>query len=198
MLNLSSPDLESSRNKVFASTSTDWAVYSIDKTESLKLVEIGKDLDDFKDELVDDGKILFGIVRIQDSDTGLYKIVFVSFLGDGVPVSSKGKYHQYVSSLSSFFKGFHVHIQARSETDVEPAQILQKVKDASGAKYKIREMDAVERDVPFNARQSLPREQDIKGYGNVLYILNKSVANNFGFADRSPSCKTKVHYRQSN
>jgi hypothetical protein len=165
MLNFSSPELESSRNNVFSSTSTDWAVYSIDKNDALKVLETGQDLEEFKDEF-DDSKLLFGIVRIQDSDTGLYKIVFVSFLGDGVPVSSKGKYHLYVSSLSSFFKGYHVHIQARSEADVEPAQILQKVKDASGAKYKIREMDAIQRDVPFNSRKSLPKEQDIKGYGN--------------------------------
>ena len=166
MLNLSSPDLESSRNHEFISTSSDWAVYSIDKTEALKLVQVGQELEDFKQEF-DDSKLLFGIVRISDSDTGLYKIVYVSFLGDGVPVSSKGKYHSYASSLSLFFKGFHVHIQARSEADVEPAQILQKVKDASGAKYKIREMDAVQRDAPLNSRRSLPKEQDIKGYGTI-------------------------------
>lgn len=175
MLNLSSPDLESSRSKVFSSTSADWAVYTIDKTESLKLAETGKGLEEFKEELIDDGKILFGIVRIQDSDTGLYKIVFVSFLGDGVPVSSKGKYHQYISTLSSFFKGFHVHIQARSEADVEPEQMLQKVKDSSGAKYKIREMDEVDRDVPFYSRKSIPKEKDIKASSNI-FIFNLKVS----------------------
>jgi hypothetical protein len=166
MLNLSSPDLESSRNHVFTSTSNDWAVYSIDKTEALKLVEVGQELSDFQQEF-DDSKLLFGIVRLYDSDTGLYKIVLVSFLGDGVPVSAKGKYHSYASSLTSFFKGFHLHIQARSEADVEPAQILQKIKDASGAKYKSREMDAVQRDASTNSKKSLLKEQDIKVNGTI-------------------------------
>ena len=32
-------------------------------------------------------------------------------------------------------KGFHVEITARSEVDVDPAVIMKKVQDSSGAKY---------------------------------------------------------------
>ena len=177
MINLSAHDLVDSKNKVFNSTDCEWAIYSIDKNDALRVAEIGSGLADFKEELIDDGKILFGIVRVQDDDTGLYKIVLVSFLGEGVPVSSKGKYHQYVSALSSFFKGFHIHIQARSEEDVEPSQILQKIKDASGAKYKLQEMETVDRQVPFNSRKSLPKEQEINSQSYNHKFSNLKVSS---------------------
>ena len=52
-------------------------------------------------------------------------------------MSKKGQYHQQLSAMTQFFKGYHVHIQARSEEDIKPEVILKKVKDASGAKYGI-------------------------------------------------------------
>ena len=39
--------------------------------------------------------------------------------------------------MSTLFKGYHVHIQARSEDDVSMESIMNKVKQASGAKYGI-------------------------------------------------------------
>ena len=50
--------------------------------------------------------------------------------------------------MTHFFKGYHLHIQARCAEDVDPAEILKKVKDASGAKYSIHKETAVPEEAP--------------------------------------------------
>jgi hypothetical protein len=52
-----------------------------------------------------------------------------------VPATKKGMYNFHVAQVQGFFKGYHVHIHARNDMDIEPNAILQKVKDSSGAKY---------------------------------------------------------------
>lgn len=55
--------------------------------------------------------------------------------GGGVPERTKGYFTSHLNAVSKILHGYHVQITARSDTDIEPANILQKVADASGSKY---------------------------------------------------------------
>ncbi|KAJ3257045.1 hypothetical protein HDU77_002882 [Chytriomyces hyalinus] len=117
---------------------TNWAIFGYDRmSNDLKVIESGDGgLDELAEEW-DDSKILYAVARVVEPISNLPKTVFISWCGDGVPVAKKGLFHHHVNDAVKFFKGFHVHINARSEIDVTPDAIMKKIKDSSGAKYSI-------------------------------------------------------------
>jgi hypothetical protein len=62
----------------------------------------------------------------------------ICWCGDGTPIGKKGLFNMHVNDVANYFRGFHVQINARTEDDVDPKLIMQKVKDSSGAKYSIQ------------------------------------------------------------
>lgn len=109
------------------------------------------ELADLIDEF-SEGKIQFGFLKIKDPNTGLPKMVLIAWCGEGVPERTKGYFTSHLATVSKFLQvsqhpgrarsprsdlvqGYHVQITARSDRDLTPEGILQKVSDASGAKY---------------------------------------------------------------
>jgi hypothetical protein len=89
-------------------------------------------------DLVEDfneGRIQFAFVRVKDPNTGLPKNVLIAWCGGGVPERTKGYFTSHVAAVSKVLHGYHVQITARSDADLVPEDIVQKVADASGAKY---------------------------------------------------------------
>ncbi|KAI9336553.1 hypothetical protein BDR26DRAFT_485842 [Obelidium mucronatum] len=120
-----------------------WAIFGYDKmSNDLKVLGSGEDgLEELAEEW-DDSKILYAFARVIEPISKLPKLVFISWCGDGVPVAKKGLFHHHVNDAVKFFRGFHVHINARAEIDVTPDAIMKKVKDSSGAKYSIHNEQA--------------------------------------------------------
>ncbi|KAJ9157605.1 Drebrin-like protein [Pleurostoma richardsiae] len=90
------------------------------------------------DELIEDfneGRIQFAFVKVKDPNTGLPKNVLIAWCGGGVPERTKGYFTSHLAAVAKVLHGYHVQITARSDSDLEPASIIQKVSDASGAKY---------------------------------------------------------------
>ncbi|KAF7174110.1 hypothetical protein CNMCM5623_006450 [Aspergillus felis] len=120
-----------------------WAVFSVstplvnafqrnsDSKESvLKVQNTGAgELEDLIDEF-SEGKIQFAFVKVTDPNTGLPKNVLIGWCGEGVPERTKGYFTSHL-----LLQNYHVQITARSEGDLTPEGIIQKVGDASGAKY---------------------------------------------------------------
>lgn len=52
-----------------------------------------------------------------------------------MPERTKGYFTSHSAAVAKILHGYHVQITARSDSDLEPAAIIQKVSDASGAKY---------------------------------------------------------------
>ncbi|KAJ1566329.1 hypothetical protein HK405_010238, partial [Cladochytrium tenue] len=116
-----------------------WALFSYDRNfADLHVAATGQGLDDLADEW-DDNLVQYAFARVVEPTSRLPKFVFVSWCGEGVPVAKKGGYNYHLSDVVRFFKGFHVHISARSDVDVTKAAILRKVEDSAGAKYAARE-----------------------------------------------------------
>ncbi|RDW64279.1 putative actin binding protein [Aspergillus mulundensis] len=125
-----------------------WALFSVStplvsafqqdagsKESVLKVQDTGEgELADLLDEF-SEGKIQFAFVKVIDANTGLPKCVLIAWCGEGVPERTKGYFTSHLSTVSRFLHGYHVQITARSEADLTVEGIIQKVGDASGAKY---------------------------------------------------------------
>ncbi|KAJ1971111.1 actin binding protein, partial [Dimargaris verticillata] len=134
-----SKDLVSTHQRILqGDESLGWVVYGYDKgTNDLKVLEEGDgDLDELADEF-DDGKIQYAFVRIQDSNTRLPKFAFISWCGSGVPVAKKGLFGSHLNDVATYFKGYHVQIDARDADDVDPDRIRRKISESSGARYSV-------------------------------------------------------------
>lgn len=130
-----------------SSTAARWALFSVQaplvsafqesgtKESVLKVQGTG---DGELSELIEDfseGRIQFAFVRVKDPNSGLPKHVLIAWCGGGVPERTKGYFTSHVAAVSKVLTGYHVQITARSDADLEPERIVQKVADASGAKY---------------------------------------------------------------
>ncbi|KAL8907581.1 MAG: hypothetical protein Q9207_001318 [Kuettlingeria erythrocarpa] len=131
-----------------SSTHGQWAVFSVSaplanafqpdaggKESVLKVQSTGDgELTDLIDEF-SDGRIQFAFVRVNDPNTSLPKFVLIAWCGEGVPERTKGYFTSHLATVSKVLHGYHVQVTARSDRDITPESIVQKVSDASGSKY---------------------------------------------------------------
>ncbi|KAL8910460.1 MAG: hypothetical protein Q9171_004254 [Xanthocarpia ochracea] len=125
-----------------------WAVFSVSaplanafqpdaggKESVLKVQSTGEgDLADLIDEF-SDGRVQFAFVRVKDPNTTLPKFVLIAWCGEGVPERTKGYFTNHLAAVSKVLHGYHVQVTARSDRDLTPESIVQKVADASGSRY---------------------------------------------------------------
>lgn len=124
-----------------------WAVFTVaaplvsafqhdgGKESVLKVQSTGEgELVDLVDEF-SDGRIQFAFVKVKDPNTSLPKNVLIAWCGEGVPERTKGYFGSHLTVVSKLLHGYHVQVTARSDADLSPEKIIQKVSDASGAKY---------------------------------------------------------------
>lgn len=125
-----------------------WAVFSVsaplanafqsgpgNQESVLKVQSTGEgELLDLVEEF-SDGRIQFAYVKIKDSNTGLPKNALIAWCGEGVPERTKGYFTSHTAAVAKLLHGYHVQITARSDRDLTPETIVQKVADASGSKY---------------------------------------------------------------
>ncbi|KXL46641.1 hypothetical protein M433DRAFT_65379 [Acidomyces richmondensis BFW] len=129
-------------------TYAQWAVFAVqaplvsafqqaegNKESVLKVQSTGEgELADLCDDF-SDGRIQFAYVKVKDPNTGLPKNVLVAWCGEGVPERTKGYFTSHLNAVSKLLHGYHVQIVARSDRDLTPEGIIQKVADSSGSKY---------------------------------------------------------------
>ena len=124
-----------------------WALFSVQaplvsafqaessKESVLKVQTTGEgELTDLIEEF-SDGRIQFAFVKVKDPNTTLPKSVLVAWCGEGVPERTKGYFTSHLNAVSKVLHGYHVQVTARSDRDLSPELIVQKVSDASGSKY---------------------------------------------------------------
>ncbi|KAL8970910.1 MAG: hypothetical protein Q9183_001304, partial [Haloplaca sp. 2 TL-2023] len=131
-----------------SATQGQWAIFSVSapltnafqsdpgsKESVLKVQSTGDgELTDLIDEF-SDGRIQFAFVRVKDPNTTLPKFVLIAWCGEGVPERTKGYFTSHLTAVSKVLHGYHVQVTARSDRDLTPESIVQKVSDASGSKY---------------------------------------------------------------
>ncbi|APA13682.1 hypothetical protein SS1G_07643 [Sclerotinia sclerotiorum 1980 UF-70] len=103
------------------------SVLKVQSTGEGELIDL---IEDFSE-----GRVQFAFVKVKDPNTTLPKYVLIGWCGEGVPERTKGYFTSHLAAVSKILHGYHVQITARSESDLAPESIVQKVADASGAKY---------------------------------------------------------------
>ncbi|EDV20883.1 uncharacterized protein TRIADDRAFT_31115 [Trichoplax adhaerens] len=113
-----------------------WALFGYEgKSHVLKVVETSDgDLQDLIEEL-NGSKIMYAFCRVIDPNTKLPKFVLINWSGDGVPTTVRGTCSNHVRYVTEFFRGAHLVINARSEDDVDPDSVIDKVSKSSGSNY---------------------------------------------------------------
>lgn len=111
----------------FAADSGKESVLSVQTTGEGELADL---IEDFSD-----GRIQFAFVKVKDPNTTLPKNVLIAWCGEGVPERTKGYFTSHLNAVSKVLHGYHVQVTARSERDLTPELIVQKVADSSGSKY---------------------------------------------------------------
>jgi len=117
-------------------SSTTWALFGyVPKSNKLKLDETGSgDIEELK-EALSDGKVQYAAFRVQDEKTNLGKVLFINWVGEGVPEARKGITSAHVTKIAQLLKGFHVQVNARNENDLDARTLKDKVSKAAGAYY---------------------------------------------------------------
>lgn len=103
---------------------------SVLKVQTTGEGELADMIEDFSD-----GRIQFAFVKVRDPNSGLPKSVLVAWCGEGVPERTKGYFTSHLNAVSKVLHGYHVQVTARSDRDLTPEVIVQKVADSSGSKY---------------------------------------------------------------
>ncbi|CAG8471373.1 23582_t:CDS:10 [Cetraspora pellucida] len=115
-----------------------WVIYGYDKGgNDLKVLGSGDGgLDELQEEF-NDGKIQYAYVKLKDPNSELPKIVLIGWCGEGVPEAKKGLFNSHLNEVSNFLKGYHLQINARSESDIDPSYIMKRIEESGGSKYSI-------------------------------------------------------------
>ncbi|KAK1800339.1 hypothetical protein P4O66_005475 [Electrophorus voltai] len=139
--------------------STNWALFTYEgNSDNIRVAAKGDGgLEEMMQEL-NNGKVMYAFCRVQEPSSGVPKFVLINwwssvfvsvqqssvcvrvqwssvFTGEGVKVVRKGMCANHVQSMSNFLRGAHVTINARSEDDVEPDVIMDRVAKAAGVNY---------------------------------------------------------------
>lgn len=89
-------------------------------------------LDEFVDAF-DDARIEYGFVRVEFNNVN--KVVLVGWIGENVCARQRLTFNAHMSAIAKQFPGHHVQITARSNDELSPKIILDKLNTAAGSKY---------------------------------------------------------------
>uniref|UniRef100_A0A182JWK5 Drebrin n=1 Tax=Anopheles christyi TaxID=43041 RepID=A0A182JWK5_9DIPT len=121
-------------------SATNWALFGYEgQTNVLKLQETGEDgISELAAEL-NSGKIQYAFLRVDNSETGIAKFVFVNWQGEGAPIARKGTCAKHVRDVTALLHGAHITVHATNEDDVEEARILEKLQKVVVNDFKVKD-----------------------------------------------------------
>ncbi|XP_067255171.1 drebrin-like a isoform X2 [Chanodichthys erythropterus] len=138
-LSKNGPALTDAYNEVVnGKTDTNWVLFTYEgNSNDIRVAGKGDGgLEEMVEEL-NSGKIMYAFCKVLNPSSGVSKFVLINWTGEGVKDVRKGVCANHVHSMANFLRGAHVTINARSDDDVEPAAIMEKVFKGSGVNYNI-------------------------------------------------------------
>uniref|UniRef100_A0A8C2A991 Drebrin-like a n=1 Tax=Cyprinus carpio TaxID=7962 RepID=A0A8C2A991_CYPCA len=138
-LSKNGPALTDAYNEVVnGRTATNWVLFTYEgNSNDIRVAGKGDGgLEEMVEEL-NSGKVMYAFCKVLDPSSGVPKFVLINWTGEGVKDIRKGVCANHVHSMANFLRGAHVTINARSDDDVEPAAIMEKVAKGSGVNYNI-------------------------------------------------------------
>jgi len=113
-------------------TATNWVIYGyVPKTDKITVDQTGTGgLAEMLD-CMSDGKVHYCFIRFNVN--GVYKYVYISWCGEGVAGLRKGSFAGHAVDMGKLLHGYHVQINARSESDIDEKDILSRLARATGS-----------------------------------------------------------------
>uniref|UniRef100_A0A2M4AIN2 Putative drebrin n=1 Tax=Anopheles triannulatus TaxID=58253 RepID=A0A2M4AIN2_9DIPT len=121
-------------------SATNWALFGYEgQSNVLKVQETGEDgISELAAEL-NSGKIQYAFLRVDNSETGIAKFVFINWQGEGAPIARKGTCAKHVRDVTDLVHGAHITLHATNEDDVEEARILEKLQKVVVNDFKVKD-----------------------------------------------------------
>uniref|UniRef100_A0A182Q6J9 Drebrin n=1 Tax=Anopheles farauti TaxID=69004 RepID=A0A182Q6J9_9DIPT len=121
-------------------SATNWALFGYEgQTNVLKVQETGEDgITELAAEL-NSGKIQYAFLRVDNSETGIAKFVFINWQGEGAPIARKGTCAKHVRDVTGVLHGAHITVHATNEDDVEETRILEKLQKVVVNDFKVKD-----------------------------------------------------------
>ncbi|OQV21487.1 putative PHD finger protein 14 [Hypsibius exemplaris] len=118
------------------SSTTNWAVFGYEgHSNTLQVTATGEgSLEEMADNL-STGSCMYAFCRVKDPKTTLFKYVLIIWQGEGAPDTRRGICSNHIRPVTALFKGVNVTLTARTEEEVEPSAILEKVAKASSSTF---------------------------------------------------------------
>ncbi|CAI5759307.1 unnamed protein product [Candida verbasci] len=136
-------DLSSNSKKIVESydkvvrgdPNTSYVVYSVDKNQTLDLLDSGSgSLEEFIENFTD-GQIQFGLARVTVPGSDVSKNILLGWCPDNSPSKSRLSFANNFAEVSKVLNGYHVQITARDQDDLDVDEFLNRVCAAAGARY---------------------------------------------------------------
>jgi len=134
-IDFSDPQLvEELKHLTVKDSDINWVLYGyVPKSNKLKVVGTGNGgLVELLEEL-SDAKALYALLKYDYNKN--FKIVFITWVPDGVPTVIKGTINTHIDEVSKFIKGFHIQINARNESDLTEDIIRDKITKSAATGY---------------------------------------------------------------
>ncbi|ETN57907.1 hypothetical protein AND_010512 [Anopheles darlingi] len=121
-------------------SATNWALFGYEgQSNVLKVQDTGEDgIGELAAEL-NSGKIQYAFLRVDNSETGIAKFVFINWQGEGAPIARKGTCAKHVRDVTDLVHGAHITLHATNEDDVEEARILEKLQKVVVNDFKVKD-----------------------------------------------------------
>jgi len=113
-------------------SATNWVIFGyVPKTDKIKVEETGTgDLAEMMD-CMSEGRVHYCFIRFKINQ--VYKFVYIAWCGEGVAGLRKGSFASHSVDMGKLLHGYHVQINARSESDVDEKDILARLARATGS-----------------------------------------------------------------
>jgi len=118
------------------SQSNDWMLITYSNKTELSLSGTGSGgLEELKSHLEND-KVFYGILRVQDSidQSSFYRFIFINFVGNGVSPLTKGRIVSHKGSVNGFFEPFHSFLNLSDENELTSQLVQEKIQALKGSK----------------------------------------------------------------
>lgn len=135
-LSTNSKKIQDLYNKVVrGDESTNYGVFSVDKSGTLDATASGPGgLDEFVEEFTD-GQVQFGLVRVTVPGSDVFKNILLGWCPDNAPAKLRLSFAANFAEVSKVLSGYHVQITARDSDDLDVDELIARVGAAAGARY---------------------------------------------------------------
>eukprot|EP00698_Gefionella_okellyi_P007827 TRINITY_DN1913_c0_g1_i1.p2 TRINITY_DN1913_c0_g1~~TRINITY_DN1913_c0_g1_i1.p2 ORF type:complete len:235 (+),score=55.20 TRINITY_DN1913_c0_g1_i1:1040-1744(+) len=137
MVDLSDPEVKKAYESVrddSGATSWAWFRYHPSKTALQVHTSGSGGWSDFL-KPIDISLPMYGFCRYNWEERGRTKFIFVSFIGEKVPALKKARIGHDKATVTNFFKGSHITLEADCVGDLEESVVIDKLRRSGGADY---------------------------------------------------------------